>query len=355
MASYLTREIKVHASLDGLLEAARRSGLPIQIITLMEVVPPTGWRGLPRIIAKKFGLLLVHFVLMWDAVRLPPGRFGLVREFLSVPTLLVWPVIWFRRRRLLFVVNHNLDSALCSKVHLFALRALCLMGIRLLCFESTAGLVKLNLACDSTQAFAIPTPLLPSQPLPPAAPHCPPVIGVVGNVRSEKGFEDLLHVLVNASRSGKISARFLIGTTNREVRERCRAVGWEEVDTTHPAEYFSAMSRCDVLVFNYQRPNYFFRISGVVADAICAGTFVVTPNCPGLASQISEPARVGLTFESLEELPAVIECALKLAAETPREAFERQIAARGPARLAECLREIFQSFEPAAATFPARA
>ncbi len=321
----------------------------------MEVVPPAGWRGLPRIVAKKFGLLLVHFVLMWDVVRLPPGRFGLVREFLSVPTLLVWPVIWFRRRRLLFVVNHNLDSALCSKVHLFALRALCFLGIRLLCFESTAGLMQLNLAPDSSHGFSIPTPLLPSQPLPVSAPHGPPVIGVVGNVRSEKGFEDLLQVLMNASRSGKLEARYLIGTTNSEVRQRCRALGWEEVDTTLPQDYFSAMSRCDVLVFNYQRPNYFFRASGVVADAICAGTFVVTPNCPGLASQISEPTRVGLTFESLEELPAVLERALKLAAETPREAFERQIAARGPARLAERLREIFQTFEPAAATVPARA
>ena len=331
------------------------TGLPIQIITLMEVVPPAGWRGAPRKVAKKFGLLLVHLVLAWDILRMPRDRFGLVREFLSVPTLLIWPVIWFRRRRLLFVVNHNLDSALCSPLQRLALRWLWRMGIRLLCFESTAGLAELGLSNDSPRAFAIPTPLSPISSLRSSTGRQPPVIGIVGNVRSEKGFDDLLRVMTDAVRVGKLTARLLIGTGDAEVRRRCGALGWEEVDTTRQQDYFNALSRCDLVVFNYQRSNYFFRISGVVADAISAGAFVVAPNFPGLASQISEPSRVGLTFDSVEELPELLNRALNLAAATPADAFQLQVASRSPARLAECLREVFRSFEPIIAVSPARA
>lgn len=354
MPGFLTREISAHASLNGLLEATRCTGLPIQIITLMEVVPPARWSGWPRKAAKKLGLLVVHFVLAWDILRLPRGHFGLVREFLSVPTLLIWPAVWFRRRRLLFVVNHNFDFAMCSRVHRLALRLLWLAGIRLLCFESTAALAELGFTSNSPQAFSIPTPL-PESRLPRAAVfHEPPVIGVVGSVRSEKGFDDLLRVLTEASRDGELSARFLIGTNDANARRRCAELGWETVDTTLPEDYFAAMSRCDVLVFNYRQPEYFFRISGVVADAISAGTFVVTPNCPGIVSQISEPTRVGIAFSSMDDLPAVLARALKLAAETPREAYDEQIAARGPACLAKRLREIFQTFESAGATIPTR-
>ena len=73
MAAFITRNIAVHQALAGLAEAVLLSELPLDLIVLREVNMP-GWAcGITGRAVKKFGLLLVHFGLVFDVLRVRDG------------------------------------------------------------------------------------------------------------------------------------------------------------------------------------------------------------------------------------------------------------------------------------------
>lgn len=83
----------------------------------------------------------------------------------------------------------------------------------------------------------------------------------------------------------------------------------ELVDTTLDPAYVEFLSQMDILITYYERDKYFYRTSGVMNDAVCSGCYVVAPDYPILAHQISWPAAVGATYEDMDGLvPAISTC-----------------------------------------------
>jgi hypothetical protein len=103
-----------------------------------------------------------------------------------------------------------------------------------------------------------------------------------------------------------------------------------------PADYEAALERCDVIVLNYQRERYFYRPSGVIADAVAHGAAVVTPDFPLMHRQLTHPAPVGSVFTDLDQLPDAIARARALRPSFA-DSLARQVQARDAAALASLL------------------
>jgi hypothetical protein len=82
------------------------------------------------------------------------------------------------------------------------------------------------------------------------------------------------------------------------------------------------------VVLNYRRDRYYYRASGVAADALNHRTVVVSPDFPVLRSQLTYPVQVGCLYRNLDGLESAIEQALAIRPEF-EEALERYEAERG--------------------------
>jgi hypothetical protein len=61
-----------------------------------------------------------------------------------------------------------------------------------------------------------------------------------------------------------------------------------------------------ILIFA-DKSKYFYRHSGTIMDAVACGVVPVVPNLPILASQVLEPAQIGVIYESVTTIPEAIE------------------------------------------------
>jgi glycosyltransferase involved in cell wall biosynthesis len=316
----------------GALTRARVAVLPV----------PMGWRppgfatGRAERALKPFILLGAHLRLAARLWRRRDYDLVLVREFVTAFLLVFWPLIWPLRRRLCFLINHNLQEAHRRALERGILRLLYRTGIRLACLETTAGLAELGLAPDPRRILALPHPL---GDLAPARPRADParqaIVGVVGKMRAEKGAEEILQTLLDLRERGEL-ARLMIACPEPDIRNRWRARGFEAIDTGDRSAYLEALDRCDVVILNYRRDRYFYRASGVAADAIARGALVICPDFPLLRHLLTEPAPVGALYAGLEDLGRAIQEALALrgSASDPWSAHKR---ARSPAAIAGLL------------------
>jgi hypothetical protein len=65
-----------------------------------------------------------------------------------------------------------------------------------------------------------------------------------------------------------------------------------------------------MVILNYQKSKYFYRCSGVTADAIGTKAFVICPNFPLMNNQINYPTKVDISYENESQLKTVIQEAL---------------------------------------------
>jgi hypothetical protein len=338
-----------HGGLQPLQQAAALTRARVTVLPV-----PMGWRSLGFAIGraeralKPLILLDAHLRL---AARLWCRRdhdLILVREFVTVFLMVVWPLIWPLRSRLCFLINHNLQEAHRRPLERGILRLLYRTGIRFACLETTDGLPELGLAPDPRRILVLPHPL---GDLAPARPRANPVgeavLGVVGKMRVEKGAEEIQRTLLDLRERGQPALRLMIACPEADVRDDWRDCGFEAIDTSDRSAYLDALDRCDVVVLNYRRDRYFYRASGVAADAIARRAFVVCPDFPLMRHLVTEPAPVGALYAELDDLGSAIREALALrgSASDPWAAHART---RSPAAIAGLL-DVFveQSRAPA--------
>jgi glycosyltransferase involved in cell wall biosynthesis len=284
-----------HQSLAPLEEACRLAGW------VCLTCPLTGGRLM---------ILLRHSALVskvwkWVGRDRRARRFILVREFSTLPLLLVFPLLWPLRKRIRFLINHNLQWAARSSAERFGLRMLARLGAQWALFETQdfPNLGKFGISSDRN--LVLPHPALKS----PAAEGCPkggagsPVVGVAGYYRPEKNMDELVRLLKDRLPEFGI----LLGIPNPEDAAHLDV---ETVSTASKEDYFKMIARCDVLVFNYSRDGYFYRASGPLADAAACGTAVVVPDFPIIGKQADG---IGEVFQTLDELPRAVECAVEKA------------------------------------------
>jgi hypothetical protein len=295
-----------------------------------------GWAEGARWAAVRHKALLLrrHLVLARTCRRLG-DRPILVREFSTIPLLLAAPLFLPLRPRVRFLVNHNLQWAVCGGAERWAWRVLQRLGFRMVFFETT----DLNLppayglARSGHGAIPFPIPARSSGNRPSRAPGTLPRIGIAGHRRPEKNMEKLQTQLLDA---GCGRWRVAIGSPDPGGGV---AAGLEWTDTSSPAAYREFLRGCDVLVLAPREDAYRYRPSGVLADAVAEGTPVVAPGFPLFHRQLSWPCAVGEVFERPEDLPMAIERAMAGSAAGAYD-FAAHRAARGAEALARRLDEL---------------
>jgi hypothetical protein len=128
----------------------------------------------------------------------------------------------------------------------------------------------------------------------------------------------------------------MIACPEADVRDDWSDRGFEAIDTGDRGAYLDALDRCDVVILNYRRDRYFYRASGVAADAIARRAFVVCPDFPLMRHLLTEPAPVGALNAGLEDLGRAIREALALRG-SASDPFAAHARARSPAAIAGLL------------------
>ena len=221
------------------------------------------------------------------------------------------------------------------------LRLLHRTGCRFACFETTAGFAELGIVPDALRFLVLPHPLAGRGRARPApAPGAEPVVGVIGEVRAEKGSAGAAGRRCWSCAGTAACRRACCSAAPRpEVLALWQQRGFEAVDTTRRAAYLAALDRCDLVILNYQRERYQYRPSGVAADALARGAAVVCPDFPLMRQQLSAPAAVGAVFEGPGDLAAAIDRALAL-----RPTLPAALAAHQQARDAAALARLLDAF-----------
>lgn len=333
-----------HATLNKLGDACRAAGPGFAWVATLGGL---GWS--PRAVAGRAAraawlarVLLRHVTLVFRCYARCTRRFILVREFATLPLACVAPALWPLRRKLRFVINHNLQWAAHRPMERRALRTLSRLGFRWVCFETDAAATLAPGALRADACWVVPMPVDPPCPARPAHPEgTPPAVGLVGLWRADKNLDGLLPVLGRLHREGRI--RLLIGTPDRAA---CMAdlhrLGLEDLpvgDTTTPDAYRRTLEACEVVVCNYDRAAYEHRPSGILADVAAARAAVLAPPWPVIRRQVSEPVPVGECFATPGELPEAIERAARRLRRGEYD-FEAYAAARSVAALAARLSEL---------------
>lgn len=137
-------------------------------------------------------------------------------------------------------------------------------------------------------------------------------IGLIGKYRQGKKMEETLQLLLKIQKS--IDFILIIGTddlspfTELEIdNNRIKLVNTSKKD-----DYHTTLTECDIIILNYEKSKYFYRCSGVAADAIGTKTFVLCPNFPLMNNQINYPTQVGISYENESDLETAIQQSLEL-------------------------------------------
>ncbi len=157
-------------------------------------------------------------------------------------------------------------------------------------------------------------------------------IGVIGRISQGKQFKRTINLLLKMQE--KLDFNLIIGTDDLSHIEKTYLNNTSVVDTSDRNEYFKALAMCDIVVLNYEKSKYFYRCSGVAADAIAVNTFVVCPNFPFMSNQINYPQQVGVTYDSELDLEEAIEKAFEIVSISDEEMFRMHYVERSIEKIA---------------------
>lgn len=274
--------------------------------------------------------LLWHFLLFFVAARNHRSSLILVRGFRTKMLMIALPMLLFFRKKLLFIVHHNVQWAHISPIER-GFKLLCRLGLRFGFLEGADGLAELGVEDRNDQFVTVPLPVYPELP---AAGRCRSSsdtlkVGVIGRALPEKNTDALMTLLLDWRASGALSAEIVLGSDDREVLQVWGEKGATTWQTFAYEDYLRALLTVDVLLINYSRQHYYFRSSGVIHEAVYVGTAVVCPDFPVFRRQVTEPAPVGAVYRDPESMLAAIRDALEIARSKPHH-FERWREARSP-------------------------
>ncbi len=305
---------QLHRVLDGYFDAAEKSDFKVKVLPL-DMSPfelPVWLTRIAPIFFKKLVFIYSHIRFAFSVIPVfHKHDMVIVREFLTIPLLISWPFLFLFRRKLLFVVNHNVQFMVSNKVQRYAFGLLARLGVRYVFLESSAG-SEMSLTQDVIDdCLVLP---IPAQDMERANEEVVVktgkiVVGVIGDFREEKGNKELLNYLVNFSvaETEDVCWELLVGTSDLEVQRWCFNKGLKVIDTKEFSEYGRAYKECDLVILNYQESAYYYRSSGAVCDAIVGRAVILCPEYPVLKQQISKYGTVGEFFSKLTDVPAKID------------------------------------------------
>lgn len=239
---------------------------------------------------------------------------GFRTKMLALAMLGLWPF----RRKLLFIIHHNLQWAH-VRPHERILKLLFRMGLQFGLLEGEDGVAELGVKPNERRLVVLPLPVQLSHSLPRAhrQPVKPTEIGVIGRDLREKNTDDLLRLLVSWRSRGQLRGRIILASDNVKLLQDWESEHVLTINTSKYEDYIEALARCDVAIVNYARDYYYYRSSGIINDAASLGTAVVCPNFPVFRRQLTEPVRVGALFDTTAGILPAINLALEIARTEP--------------------------------------
>lgn len=274
----------------------------------------------------KTRILIRHIGLVWRCWESRRYRHILVREFSTIPLLAVFPLLYPLRKKLFFMINHNLQWAARNRIERYALAMLARLNVRWALFETQELFDLTAFNIPSEHNLVLPHPV--SGRTTGGKNNDRLVLGVAGYYRPEKGMDELLELLSNRF----ADCDLVLGVSDTAQLKTVPA-RFKVVSTTTDEAYRQMLAGCDVLVQNGARGSYFYRASGPVADAAACGTAVVVPDFPLLKNQVTSPVRIGEVFQALDKMPDVVRTAIE-SVRSGRYDFDAYCAARSVQALA---------------------
>ncbi|MGA7935836.1 MAG: hypothetical protein WCA35_19955 [Kovacikia sp.] len=166
-------------------------------------------------------------------------------------------------------------------------------------------------------------------------------VGIVGESRKGKNFSNTLTLMLEIAKN--LDFLLIIGTNDFSCFDGMDLQGVKLVDTSTNDAYISALSACDVVVLNYEKTKYFYRCSGVAADAIGLQTYVVCPDFSLMSSQVNYPIPVGIVYKDETDLETSLRQALELASKDDKSAFGSHYIERSLEKTASILDKAIQA------------
>jgi glycosyltransferase involved in cell wall biosynthesis len=239
----------------------------------------------------------------------------LVREFLTLPLLLVSPFLYRRRNKIWFLCQHNIAFAAKNVNHRISLRILSRLGFRFIVYDNSAlwTIIDKNPNQYFIKSIPLPVQSFISKEDIKLHPHKSLRIGLVGNFRPEQSPLWAVETILHEIQEGKqlFGYSMLIGSPNPFFLSKFSNVV-TLVNTSSYKNYISALRSCDILVLAYDEGYYSYRTSGILAEAVGCGCAIVAPDLPALRNQVHTPASIGATYTSKKELIAAVLAAANL-------------------------------------------
>ncbi len=297
-------KIDLHAGLNPIGDAAHASKYDIIFLPL-NMHPIVDFFGITIAkdsFLKKIEYIYAHFIFMWQLTKNYRKDLIIVREFLTVPLFLSWPLYFRFRKKTLFIVNHNLQKAHANKLERMVFKALLRLGMRPLFLDTDTGIRELEIELLNNHYLVLPYPIIKISQKPIHDNKF--TVGIIGDNRKEKKIDEIVEALYKVCNEQEI--QLLIGSMDTSMLDTWHDKGVKTINTSEFKDYVQAFCLSDVIVLNYDRAAYYYRISGIIFDAIAANTVVICPDYPVLKDQISRYGLAGVTFSDMSDIAAIL-------------------------------------------------
>ena len=251
----------------------------------------------------------------------------IVREFSNYAMLLFSPVLFLFRKHILFNINHNLIGT--NFNNFLPIKIMCSMGFRFLLLDGSIAVSRLPKVMRTkllTPYFPLTCQVYKSRKI--LIKKKNRVLGIAGNARL-KG-TDMAQIQKVIRNLAKIK-NWNIHVSNF-FKNKIYFTNYKNIkffDTRSRKKYLKFLSSSDAILIIANKKDYFYRNSGSIMDSISCGAVPIVPRFPVFISQVNKPKKIGLVYESLENINEVLSAFNSsidvLIQNRKRYFFERQI------------------------------
>lgn len=326
----------------ALNQAAERSRFSIKVIAGYEpVLLPQLQSAWLRKGLKLLGLMWSHIDLGRQVHRWRQQDAVIIRGFCTEFIALTYLASFGFTQNVYILIHHNIQQAAQNPLARWMLYVLHRMGYRIIVNESRDMLQAVGFTARETMRHvSLPHPVIPVAPTVAADPMARKKVGIIGHVRPGKQAAETMQQLLPLQE--RLHFTLVVGTDDFSHFDEIDWQGAERINTTTQADYLRAIAYCDVVVLNYEKSRYFYRCSGVVADAIGAQTLSLCPNYPMIRHQIMEPTCVGVLYDDQTPLEIALQAALNLSERVEPQTFEAHYIERSAAAMVPILEAAIQ-------------
>ena len=251
----------------------------------------------------------------------------IVREFSNYAMLLFSPVLFLFRKHILFNINHNLIGT--NFNNFLPIKIMCSMGFRFLLLDGSIAVSRLPKVMRTkllTPYFPLTCQVYKSRKI--LIKKKNRVLGIAGNARL-KGTDmaQIQKVIRNLAKIKNWNIQVSNFFKNKNYFTNYKNIKF--FDTRSRKKYLKFLSSSDAILIIANKKDYFYRNSGSIMDSISCGAVPIVPRFPVFISQVNKPKKIGLVYESLENINEVLSAFNSsidvLIQNRKRYFFERQI------------------------------